>query len=64
MLTVDEGRTPDHGYTISSPGEPYDSGELITPDATKYENGLSKMIWMGKSICHIWVKVYLRVSSA
>ena len=24
-----EGRTPDHGYTISSPCEPNGSGELI-----------------------------------
>ena len=25
---VDEGQTPEHGYTISSPCEPDDSGEL------------------------------------
>ena len=26
--TTDEGRTPEHGYTISSPCEPKGSGEL------------------------------------
>ena len=26
---TDDGRTPEHGYTISSPREPDDSGELI-----------------------------------
>ena len=27
---TDDGRTPEHGYTISSPCEPNGSGELIT----------------------------------
>ena len=27
--TDDDGRTPEHGYTISSPCEPNGSGELI-----------------------------------
>ena len=26
--TTDDGRTPEHGYTISSPCEPNGSGEL------------------------------------
>ena len=28
---TDDGRTPEHGYTISSPCEPNGSGELIIP---------------------------------
>ena len=28
---TDDGRTPDHGHHISSPCEPYGSGELKTP---------------------------------
>ena len=28
--TDDDGRTPEHGYTISSPCEPKGSGELIS----------------------------------
>ena len=27
-MTDDDGRTPEHGYTISSPCEPNGSGEL------------------------------------
>ena len=29
-LWTDDGRTPDHGHPISSPGEPNGSGELIS----------------------------------
>ena len=28
MVDDDDGRTPDHGHPISSPCEPYGSGEL------------------------------------
>ena len=28
---MDDGRTPEHGYTISSPCEPEGSGELKRP---------------------------------
>ena len=29
MVDDDDGRTPNHGHPISSPCEPYGSGELI-----------------------------------
>ena len=29
----------------------------ITPDAPKNESVLSQLIMMGKSICHLWVKL-------
>ena len=34
MWTDDDGRTPDHGYTISSPCESDGSGELKIADKT------------------------------
>ena len=33
-LWTDDGRTPEHGYTISSPCEPKGSGELKISDVT------------------------------
>ena len=38
QTTDDDGRTPEHGYTISSPCEPDGSGELTILILTK--NGL------------------------
>ena len=38
----DDGRTPDHGYTISSPCEPKGSGELKTYVVSAHRRGHSK----------------------
>ena len=43
MFEIVDGRTPEHGYTISSPCEPNGSGELITNIYLCHYGGINKL---------------------
>ena len=50
---TDDGRTPEHGYTISSPCEPEGSGELKT-----YEReGIPKLLVYKENSTEILIKL-------
>ena len=40
---MDDGRTPEHGYTISSPCEPEGSGELKTKEVLNFTENVPFM---------------------
>ena len=48
---TDDGRTPEHGYTISSPCEPKGSGELKTSTCRfSFESSFSPLAAIGKHV--------------
>ena len=49
--TDDDGRTPEHGYTISSPCEPNGSGELKNEPCHKKTNVLVSDLVQQKPGC-------------
>ena len=45
-LWTDDGRTPEHGYTISSPCEPNGSGELIMEEFTRNLIAVDRIVFL------------------
>ena len=47
---VDDGRTTEHGYTISSPCEPDGSGELKISDQWYYRGTLNFLVYRAGNV--------------
>ena len=50
--TTDDGRTPEHGYTISSPCEPEGSGELKRTKQSGFFSFFFSLILRSTSTLH------------